>query len=158
MNILHTGAGVFGQGSQIVIIREDLAKEVGAWINMQRTLRMEGTNGNTLQTLGCVKDLNMHIGDVSFTSFTTHAHVVHTVPLGSLLAIRLSTFCSAGMKTTLTMLICRSVTRPTPRSSVQSSPKHSRKHKRDLCLPKPAEQLPCVDALECYVLEQRTLY
>ncbi|KAI0271933.1 hypothetical protein BGY98DRAFT_1004536 [Russula aff. rugulosa BPL654] len=67
-------------------------------------------------------------------------------------------FCSAGMKTTLTMLICRSVTRPTPRSSAQSSPKHSRKHKRDLCLPKPAEQLPCVDALECYVLEQRTLY
>lgn len=46
VNNLRTEAGVFDQSSQIVVIREDLAKEVGpgAKINTQCTLRMEGAN------------------------------------------------------------------------------------------------------------------
>jgi len=82
VNNLRTEAGVLDQGSQIVVIREDLAKEVGAQINTQRTLRMEGANGSTSRTLGCAEDLNMRIGDVSFT---IHAHVVRTAPFRLLL-------------------------------------------------------------------------
>lgn len=49
VNNCRTYAGVLDQGSQIVVIREDLANEVGAKINAQRTLRMEGANGRTWQ-------------------------------------------------------------------------------------------------------------
>ena len=82
VNNLRTEAGVLDQGSQIVVIREDLAKEVGAQINTQRTLRMEGANSSTSRTLGCAEDLSMRIGDVSFS---LHAHVVRTAPFRLLL-------------------------------------------------------------------------
>jgi hypothetical protein len=42
VNNCSTEAGVLDQGSQIIVIREDLANEVGAHINTRRTLRMEG--------------------------------------------------------------------------------------------------------------------
>ena len=77
-----TEAGILDQGSQIVVICEDLAKEAGVLINTKWTLRMEGANGSTLCTLSCAKDLNMCIGDVSFT---IHAHVVRTAPFRLLL-------------------------------------------------------------------------
>ena len=78
VNNLRTEAGVLDQSSQIVVIREDLAKEVGsgAKINTQCTLRMEGAN-SYVRTLGCAEDVNMCIGDMSFT---IHAHIVHTAP------------------------------------------------------------------------------
>ena len=52
VNSCKTEAGVLDQGSQIVVIREDLANEVGAQINTQRILRMEGANSSTSCTLG----------------------------------------------------------------------------------------------------------
>ena len=82
VNGRRTEAGVLDQGSQIVVIREDLANEVGAWINTQRVLRMEGANGSTSRTLGCAEDLQMRIGDISFT---IHAHVVRVAPFRLLL-------------------------------------------------------------------------
>ncbi|KAI0262645.1 hypothetical protein BGY98DRAFT_928995, partial [Russula aff. rugulosa BPL654] len=60
---------ILDQCPQIVIVREDLIKEIGARINMQRTL-------------SCTNDINMRIGDVSFTIY---AHVVHTAPFRLLL-------------------------------------------------------------------------
>ena len=82
VNGRRTEAGVLDQGSQIVVIREDLANEVGARINTQRVLRMEGANGSTSRTLGCAEDLQMRIGDISFT---IHAHVVRVAPFRLLL-------------------------------------------------------------------------
>lgn len=77
VNNHSTEAGVLSQGSPIVIIREDLANEVGARINTRRTVRIEDMNGNTSRTLGCAEDLDMRVGDVSFT---IHAHVVRSAP------------------------------------------------------------------------------
>ena len=77
-----TEAGILDQGSQIVVIREDLAKEASVQINTEQTLRMKGANSSTLCTLGCAEDLNMRICDMSFT---IHAHVVHTAPFRLLL-------------------------------------------------------------------------
>ena len=82
MNNLHTEASILNQGSQIVVIQEDLANKVDAQINTQHTLCMKGTNGSTSRTFSCAKDLEMHIGGVSFT---IHAHVVHTAPFRLLL-------------------------------------------------------------------------
>jgi len=82
VNNLRTEAGVLNQGSQIVVIQEDLAKEVDTQINTQCTLHMKGANGSTSCTLRCAKDLSMRIGDVSFT---IHAHVVCTAPFRLLL-------------------------------------------------------------------------
>ena len=82
VNNCRTEAGVLDQGSQIVVMREDLANEVGARINTQRTLRMEGANSSTSRMLGCAEDLEMQIGDVSFT---VHAHVVRAAPFRLLL-------------------------------------------------------------------------
>ena len=70
---LRTEAGVLDQGSQMVVVREDLAKEVGTRINTQRTPCIKGASGSTFHTLGCAGGLNMVIGDVSFT---INAHVV----------------------------------------------------------------------------------
>jgi len=59
VNSYLTGAGVLDQGSQIVAIREDLAKDVSTRINnqlnTQRTFGMEGANGSTTRTLGAQK-------------------------------------------------------------------------------------------------------
>ena len=59
VNHCRTEAGVLNQGLQIVVIQEDLAKDVGAQINTQCTLHMEGANGSTSRTLGCAEDLKM---------------------------------------------------------------------------------------------------
>jgi hypothetical protein len=77
-----TEAGVIDPGSQIVVIREDLAREVGATINANRLLQMEGANGATNWTLGCAEYLPMRAGDISFE---VHAHVVEHAPFRLLL-------------------------------------------------------------------------
>ena len=77
-----TEAGVIDPGSQIIVIREDLAREVGAIINTGRVLQMEGANGATNWTLGCAEFLPMRAGDVAFK---VHAHVVEHAPFRLLL-------------------------------------------------------------------------
>jgi hypothetical protein len=77
-----TEAGVINPGSQIIVIREDLAREVGATINTSRVLQMEGANGATNWTLSCAEFLPMRAGDVAFE---VHTHVVEHVPFRLLL-------------------------------------------------------------------------
>lgn len=75
-------AGVLDQGSQIVVIRQDLAQEAGVIINRRFQLEMEGANGLVSKTLGCAENLIMQIGDVAFK---VHAHVVDRAPFRLLL-------------------------------------------------------------------------
>ena len=75
-------AGVIDPGSQIIVIREDLAREVGATINTDRLLQMEGANGATNWTLGCAEYLPMRVGNVSFE---VHAHIIERAPFRLLL-------------------------------------------------------------------------
>ena len=75
-------AGVLDQGSQIVLIRQDLALEAGANINTQHQIDMEGANGMVSKTLGCAENLIMQIGDVIFH---IHAHVIEHAPFRLLL-------------------------------------------------------------------------
>ena len=75
-------AGVLDQGSQIIVIRQDLVQEAGILVNKDRQLRMEGANGLVSKTLGCAENLAMQIGDVQFE---VHAHVVDRAPFRLLL-------------------------------------------------------------------------
>ncbi len=74
-------AGVLDGGSQIIVIRLDLAQKVGADISPNLQLDMEGIN--TLSTtLGCAENLTMQVGNVVFK---VHAHVVKCAPFRLLL-------------------------------------------------------------------------
>jgi hypothetical protein len=74
--------GVLDQGSQIIAIRADLAKEVGVAINTKNCLEMEGANSSTSWTLGCAENLLMSIGSIKFQ---VHAYVVENAPFRLLL-------------------------------------------------------------------------
>ena len=82
INDLVPETGILDQGSQIVVIRQDLAMEAGAHINFEHQLEMEGANGLVSKTLGCAENLTMQIGDVTFE---VHAHVVERAPFRLLL-------------------------------------------------------------------------
>ena len=74
--------GVIDPGSQIVVIRQDLAQEIKAPVNLARRLEMEGANGVSNWTVGCTEYLPMRISDISFS---LHAHVVEHAPFRLLL-------------------------------------------------------------------------
>jgi len=69
-------------GSQIVVIRKDLAQELNACINARLQIEMEGANGSTNWTLGCAENLPMCVGDVTFK---VHMHVIKHTPFQLLL-------------------------------------------------------------------------
>ena len=74
--------GLLDPGSQIVVIRKDLAQELNAHINAGLRIEMEGANSATNWTLGCAENIPMHIGGVSFK---LHAHIVECAPFRLLL-------------------------------------------------------------------------
>jgi hypothetical protein len=75
-------AGILDQGSQIIVIRWDLAQEAGVQFNPAFQLEMESANGLASKTLGCAENLSMQIGDVEFE---VHAHIVERAPFRLLL-------------------------------------------------------------------------
>ena len=75
-------AGVLDQGSQIIAIRSDLAREAGAIINTKNRLEMEGANSSTSWAIGCAENLSMSIGSIKFQ---VHAYVVENAPFRLLL-------------------------------------------------------------------------
>ena len=75
-------AGILDQGSQIIVMRQDLAQEAGVRFNTSHQLDMEGANGLASKTIGCAENLTMQIGDVVFE---VHAHIVERAPFRLLL-------------------------------------------------------------------------
>ena len=65
--------GLLDGGSEIVLIREDLWKEVGASVNVKRKMMMEAVNGSTSELLGCVEMLEI---DVEGLKTWAHAFIV----------------------------------------------------------------------------------
>jgi len=80
-NSIHVPA-ILDTGSQITVIRQDIVQSLGAKINYQRLIEMEGANGATNWTIGCAKNLTLQVGDAAFK---VHAHVVETISFGLLL-------------------------------------------------------------------------
>ena len=70
-------AGILDQGSQIIVMQQDLVQEAGVHFNTSHQLDMEGANGPASKTMGCAENLTMQIGDVVFE---VHAHIVECAP------------------------------------------------------------------------------
>ena len=74
--------GLLNGGSEIVLIREDLWKEVGASVNVKRKMMMEAANRSTSELPGCVEMLEI---DVEGLKTWAHAFIVSSAPYWLLL-------------------------------------------------------------------------
>ena len=82
INDNSTEHAILDQGSQIMVIRADVACACGAQINTQHRIQMEGANGVCTWTLGCTENLPFQLGNLSFV---LHAHVLEGAPFRLLL-------------------------------------------------------------------------
>jgi hypothetical protein len=73
---------VLDPGSQIIVIRKDLAQEVNMCVNPSQWLKMEGANGTTNWTVGCTEYLDLQVGNVPLK---VHVHIVEKAPFCLLL-------------------------------------------------------------------------
>jgi len=73
---------IFDTGSQIIVIWWDLVNALRVPINMQCTIEMEGANGATNWTVGCVEFLTMQVSNVPFQ---VHVHIVENTNFSLLL-------------------------------------------------------------------------
>ncbi|XP_006455814.1 hypothetical protein AGABI2DRAFT_76941, partial [Agaricus bisporus var. bisporus H97] len=74
--------GLLDEGSEIVILREDLRQELGAELNKERRMMMQTANGEKEAMLGCVEYLELEVGGVKTYA---HAFVVPRAPYRLLL-------------------------------------------------------------------------
>jgi len=62
--------GLLDEGSEIVIVRENLCKELGLEVNKKRRMTIQTANGGKKEMQGCVEYLELEVGGVK-----TYAHV-----------------------------------------------------------------------------------
>ena len=74
--------GLLDEGSEIVIVREDLCKELGLEVSKKRRMTMQTANGEKEEMQGCVEYLKLEIGGVKTYA---HAFVVQIAPYQLLL-------------------------------------------------------------------------
>lgn len=74
--------GLLDEGSEIVIVREDLCEELGVEINQKRKMTMQTANGGKEEMLGCVEYLELEVGGVKTYA---HAYVIQRAPFRLLL-------------------------------------------------------------------------
>ena len=74
--------GLLDEGSEIVIVREDLCDELGLEVNRKRRMTMQTANGGKEELQGCVEYLELEVGEVKTYA---HAFVVQSVPYRLLL-------------------------------------------------------------------------
>ena len=74
--------GLLDGGSEIVIMREDLWKEVNVPVNTSRRMRMEAANGSTSELPGCAEMLEIEVEGLKTWA---HAFIVPSAPYRLLL-------------------------------------------------------------------------
>jgi len=74
--------GLLDEGSEIVIVREDLCKELGLKVNKKRRMTMQTANGGKEEMQGCMEYLELEVGGVKTYA---HAFVVQSAPYRLLL-------------------------------------------------------------------------
>ena len=78
----HREMGLLDEGSEIVIVREDLCKELGLEVSKKRRMTMQTANREKEEMQGCVEYLKLEIGGVKTYA---HAFVVQIAPYRLLL-------------------------------------------------------------------------
>jgi len=74
--------GLLDKGSEIVIVQEDLCKELGLEVNKKRRITMQTADGGKEEMQGCVEYLELEVGGVKTYA---HAFVVQSAPYQLLL-------------------------------------------------------------------------
>ena len=82
----HRELGLLDEGSEIVIIRGDLCKELGLVVNRKRKIMMQTANGGKKVMLGCVEYLELEVGGVKMY---VHAFMVQSALYRLFVMIRL---------------------------------------------------------------------
>ncbi|KAG2746060.1 hypothetical protein P692DRAFT_201693753, partial [Suillus brevipes Sb2] len=82
LNGMHSELGLLDEGSEIVVIREDVWKKTNAPINPDVRMRMQTANGGSQELAGCLEMLEI---DVEGIKTWAHAYVVPDAPYRLLL-------------------------------------------------------------------------
>ncbi|KAG2743038.1 hypothetical protein P692DRAFT_201724217, partial [Suillus brevipes Sb2] len=82
LNGMHSELGLLDEGSEIVVIREDVWKKTNAPINPDVHMRMQTANGGSQELAGCLEMLEI---DVEGIKTWAHAYVVPDAPYRLLL-------------------------------------------------------------------------
>jgi hypothetical protein len=82
INGVHPELGLLDEGSEIVVIREDIWKKTKAPINKEAPMRMQTANGGSQEMAGCVEMLEIEVEGIKTWA---HAYVVPDAPYRLLL-------------------------------------------------------------------------
>ncbi|KAG2073700.1 hypothetical protein BDR04DRAFT_1009800, partial [Suillus decipiens] len=82
LNRVHSELGLLDEGSEIVIIREDIWRKTNTPQNQQIHMRMQAANGGAQDMGGCVEMLEI---DVKGIKTWAHAYIVLDAPYRLLL-------------------------------------------------------------------------
>jgi len=74
--------GLLDEGSEIVIVQEDLCKELGLEVNKKRKMTMQTANGGKEEMQGCMEYLELEVGEVKTYAYV---FVVQSAPYRLLL-------------------------------------------------------------------------
>lgn len=77
LNGIHSELGLLDEGSEIVVIREDVWKKTMAPINPDARMRMQTANGGSQEMAGCVEMLEIEVEGIKTWA---HAYVVPNAP------------------------------------------------------------------------------
>ncbi|KIK32962.1 hypothetical protein CY34DRAFT_42394, partial [Suillus luteus UH-Slu-Lm8-n1] len=82
LNGIHSELGLLDEGSEIVVIREDVWRKTNAPINQSVRMHMQTANGGSQEMAGCLEMLEI---DVEGIKTWAHAYVVPDAPYRLLL-------------------------------------------------------------------------
>lgn len=82
LNGTHSELGLLDEGSEIVVIREDIWKKTNAPINKNVRMRMQTANGSSQEMAGCLEMLEIEVEGIKTW---VHAYIVPDAPYRLLL-------------------------------------------------------------------------
>ena len=68
--------GLLDEGSEIVIVQENLYKELGLKVNKKRRMTMQTANGGKEEMQGCVEYLELKVGGVKTYAYAFVVQIV----------------------------------------------------------------------------------
>jgi hypothetical protein len=138
-------ASVLDQGLQIIAIRADLAREVGATINTKNRLEMEGTNSSTSWTIGCAENLSMSIGSIKFQ---VHTYVVENAPFRLLLGQPFHNLLLSHLEDNADGSVSLSIHDPADQSRIIQVPTKARRATIGIITTLALQTPPCMSAID----------
>lgn len=83
INSIHDKLTLLDEGSEIVVIRENIWRKSNVEMNAAVQLKMQIANGDTKNMIGCLKMLKISIDDIKMWA---HVYVIKNIPYHLLLS------------------------------------------------------------------------